>query len=504
MKTESATGPDLVPTRLLHECACELARPLALLAQRVLQTGRWPTCWVVHWVLPLFKKKQPWSPANYRGVHLTSQVGKTVERLLQRGFGSFFSSAECAGANQFAYRKQRGARDLLALLALTWLLGSDQGHKFLVYCSDVNGAFDRISTNRLTTNLEALGVPLRWVTVFASWLRARQAQVVVGGAYSDVMSLKDMVFQGTVWGPLLWNAYYKDSQKAVASAGFQEVVYADDLNAYKAFPNSVGNEELYKEGKDCQQKLHAWDPGKESFHVLERAGGQGGTCELLGVKFDTALEMREAVHEVVAEVGWKLRTLQRSARFHTDRELVNLYKARVLGFLEYRTPAVYHATNSVLKPLEKLQERFLREAGVTSLEALMVFNLTPLATRRDVAMLGLLHRSVLQKGPEQFGRFFQLVERQGAHLTRGESRRRLHQRQLRDPRQSTHLNVVRRSALGLAAVYNMLPAEVVKRPCVKTFQQDLQALLKARASEGCENWPETFSPRLPLWSHPLR
>ena len=94
-------------------------------------------------------------------------------------------------------------------------------------------------------------------------------------------------------------------------AGFQEVVYADNLNAYKAFPTSVSNKQLYKEEERCQKKLHAWDqanqvtfdPGKESFHVLEQAGGHGSTCELLGTKFDTALKMPEAVHEVVTEVG---------------------------------------------------------------------------------------------------------------------------------------------------------------------------------------------------------
>ena len=110
---------------------------------------------MTHWILPLYKKKSPWDPGNYRGVHLTSQVGKTVERLLQLGFGTYLSSEECAGENQFAYRKERGARDLLALLVLTWLQGFDQGRKFCLYCSDVSGAFDRVKTTRLTKKLQA-------------------------------------------------------------------------------------------------------------------------------------------------------------------------------------------------------------------------------------------------------------------------------------------------------------------------------------------------------------
>ena len=154
--------------------------------------------WIVHWILPLFKKKQPWSPLNYRGVHLTSQVGKTVERLLQRSFGSFLSSDNTTGENQVAYKKERGARDLLAYLVLTWLFGFDKGRKNCLYCSDVAGAFDRVRVKRLVAKLKACGVPEQWLTLFSSWLREREAKVIVGGVCSKTLLLRDMVFQDTV------------------------------------------------------------------------------------------------------------------------------------------------------------------------------------------------------------------------------------------------------------------------------------------------------------------
>ena len=247
-----------------------------------------------------------------------------------------------------------------------------------------------------------------------------------------------------------------------------------------------------------------FDPKKESFHILSSAGGHGGNWELLGVTFDTELRMEDAVASIVNEVRWKVRTLLRCARFHTDRELVNLYKSRVLSFLEYRTPAVYHATCTVLGPLDRVQESFLRNAGVTALEGLMEFNLAPLATRRDMAMLGLVHRTVLNKGPEQFKEFFFPAARRSYNSTRLGRRRQQHGAQLTDWRERTHLNVIRRSALGLIAVYNLLPADVVKLTGVKEFQRALQELVKKRAVENCEDWPLTLSLRVPLWRHPLR
>ena len=172
--------------------------------------------------------------------------------------------------------------------------------------------------------------------------------------------------------------------------------------------------------------------------------------------------------------------------------------------MEYRTPALYHATCTTLKPLDGLQESFLRKAGVTALEGLMVFNLAPLATRRDMAMLGLIHRTALNKGPVQFKQFFFPAEGRATRLTRLTARREAHGAQLTDWRQRTHLNVIRRSALGLVAVYNLLPPEVVKLKDVKGFQRALQDLVKKRTEQNCEDWELTLSPRVPLWNHPLK
>ena len=116
-------------------------------------------------------------------------------------------------------------------------------------------------------------------------------------------------------------------------------------------------------------------------------------------------------------------------------------------------------------------------------------------------MLGLLHRTLLKKGPAHFEDFFQLQTEERHHSTRLASR---HRWQLQQPRTGHYLEVVRRSALGLVSVYNLLPVQVVEATSVHDFQRQLQDLLKARATAGCEDWRLTFTPRLPHYCHPLR
>ena len=67
-----------------------------------------------------------------------------MERLLGTMFGEYFVSTVSFGPHQFAYTKERGSRDAVAFMVLTWILGFDVGKKFGAYCSDVSGAFDRV------------------------------------------------------------------------------------------------------------------------------------------------------------------------------------------------------------------------------------------------------------------------------------------------------------------------------------------------------------------------
>ena len=68
---------------------------------------------------------------------------------------------------------------------------------------------------------------------------------------SNELALRDMLFQGTVWGPQLWNTFFCDAKKPVGKQGFTEVVYADDLNAFKAFDEKVSDDIALKEAKAC-------------------------------------------------------------------------------------------------------------------------------------------------------------------------------------------------------------------------------------------------------------
>ena len=515
LRAESGTGPDLLPARILKKCAKSLSTPVTLLALSILHHGQWPLSWIVHWILPLYKRRAVFDTGNYRGIHLSTQLSKVVERLLGTLWIPHLSKSVCCGPNQFAYQKEKGSRDALAFLFLTLLRGFQKKSKFGFYCSDVSGAFDRVQMQRLLAKMRARKMPEQLVKVISSWLERRVANVVVEGQRSADMELHDMLFQGTVWGPVLWNCFYADANVPLQSCGFLEIVFADDLNALKEFASSVPNDRIVPELTNCQRELHEWgranqvafDASKESFHVLSRTQPYGGSFKLLGIKIDPKLLMDEALSSLVDACRWKRRVLLQSQRHFTGLQLVDLYKAHVLSYIEYRTPAIYHACTSLLAPLDHIQDQILEAAGMTPLQALFVSNLAPLATRRDIAMLGVIHRAVLGKGPHQLHQFFQ----HAVHLVRpGKHRLQVQEYSSGDSSDymfpgSAPAEYISRSALGLTSVYNVLPASIVESsPTVSCFQSKCQALLRERAMGSCPHWDRLFSPRWAMYLHPLR
>jgi hypothetical protein len=298
-----------------------------------------------------------------------------------------------------------------------------------------------------------------------------------------------MVFQGIVLGPQLWNLFFEDAAKAIKEFVYNEVICADDFNAYKVVPSSTTMESALQSLDNVQKELHKWgsanqvtfDSGKESKHVLSRTSPYGADFKLLGVVFDCQLDMQNAIKTLAGKVKWKIVMLLRSRRSFSTEDLVIQYKQQILSYIEYRSAAIYHATSTALSRIDKMQDNFLRELGITRESALMDFSLAPLAMRRDIALLGLLHRSALGDGPEQFRELF---------------KRRQNSYRLEDPLESQHASLLmKRSIWGLISVYNKLGG-ALQCAAVKDFHRMLQARAKrVVAGNLLADWVKLYSRR---------
>ena len=122
----------------------------------------------------------------------------------------------------------------------------------------------------------------------------------------------------------------------------------------------------------------AFDPSTESLHVLHRFLGSSENLKILGVSFDKALVMHDACRELAVAAGWRLKSLLRCRKYHTNAEMFRLYKAQILSFIESRTAGIHFAAASNLSCIDRIQRRFLSEMNVSEADALIAWNLAPL------------------------------------------------------------------------------------------------------------------------------
>ena len=229
--------------------------------------------------------------------------------------------------------------------------------------------------------------------------------------------------------------------------------------------------------------MHRWgaanrvvfDPGKEEFILLRRRDAIGNDFRLLGVVFDPQLLMKRGAKKIATEAGWRLKAILRARRYFSTPELMRLYKAHVLSFIESGMPGYYHASPSCLDCIDRVQRRFLREISISEKRALLDFRLAPLQTRRSIGILGFLHRITLGQVSGQIADLFPRAaftctpDNISARL-RGER----HNRQFLDRVVASSTDAFRRSIFGTVQCYNALPQAVVDQPSVSSFQRSSQ------------------------------
>lgn len=491
LRPNCSTGPDQLGSRILKFIGPLIASPFLSLVRRMVHEGFWPQQWKVHRLIPIFKRNEYWDAGNYRGVHVTCILSKIAERLIAFGLTRYLER-HGYGEMQWAYSKGKSSKDLLCYITNTWIKQISGGKKIGAYFSDISGAFDRVYTPFLLAKLRQLGLEDHVCEFFAAYLAPRTAHVVVSGCRSEDFVIENSVYQGTVLGCVLWNVFFADVIGAARLHGGSEIMFADDLNIFKIFDRHAADDDIGATLARTRQRVHKWgslhrvafDPQKESIAIIHPLLHSQAEFKLLGILFDPALTMRSDIEGLVARCRPKIRALLRTRSYYGISELLNQFKTHIWSLIEYHTPVIYHASFSNCDRLDRLQRSFLHDLGIDEATAFLQFNFAPLSLRRDIGMLGFLHKRVLGRAHPCFNALFPLA----SNYIRG------HSKQLATHAGNFQQLLLKRSLFALAAVYNRLPQDVVDLDDISLFQGALTDFAKYGCSNGRPYWQYTFDP----------
>ena len=167
----------------------------------------------------------------------------------------FFLQKKTFGKNQWAFSPGLSFKNLMTMLMMSFILAVCTNQKTCAFLSDSSGAFDRVSKEILLSKLQGFGVGETCLRFLDSYLAPRVGNVVVQGKMSENMIMDNSVWQGTVFGPPLWNSFFSDVSASAQSTGGQESMFADDLNVFKKFGRLQPLPELMSSMEKCRSNV---------------------------------------------------------------------------------------------------------------------------------------------------------------------------------------------------------------------------------------------------------
>ena len=228
-----AAGPDGVETRLLKECAEDLAPILTQLFRKSMDTGEVPKLWKEANIIPIHKSGSKAQMSNFRPVALTSVVSKVCEKIICQTVMAFLTQNDLISPQQHGFVSGRSCQTNILLCLERWTEMVDNGNSVDVAYFDYAKAFDKVSHTLLLKKLSGYGIGGKLLIWLSSYLKERKQRVVVGNAKSPWLDVVSGTTQGTVLGFMLFLLLINDLP-AKCSPDDQSLIMllADDTKSF--------------------------------------------------------------------------------------------------------------------------------------------------------------------------------------------------------------------------------------------------------------------------------
>eukprot|EP00745_Piridium_sociabile_P004303 TRINITY_DN1254_c0_g1_i4.p1 TRINITY_DN1254_c0_g1~~TRINITY_DN1254_c0_g1_i4.p1 ORF type:complete len:981 (+),score=112.61 TRINITY_DN1254_c0_g1_i4:2532-5474(+) len=219
LKSGKSPGPDKILGEMLKHSSPLVVDFLVVLFNKLFDEGIFPLDWAKSIIIPLHKKGDINNPDNYRGVALTSVLGKVYTNILKRRLTKWAEREEKIIEEQAGFRSGYSTIDhifTLYSLVQKYLL---RNTKLYVAFVDFRKAFDSVNRNLLWDILRKEGVNGKAYMALRSIYESVLACVRDRCVYSDMFECPRGVKQGCLLSPLLFSFFINELAMEVAKRG---------------------------------------------------------------------------------------------------------------------------------------------------------------------------------------------------------------------------------------------------------------------------------------------
>jgi hypothetical protein len=239
LKNKKSSAGDVISNEIIKIAVEVHATNFVKLFNHVLFHGTFPHMWSEGYIVPLYKSGCRSDPGNYRGICISSCLGKFFTSILNYRLNTFLEEQEILNKNQIGFRY--GFRTSDHILVLKTLIDFYKLHKkplfacFIDFCK----AYDSVWREGLFFKLIQYGCSKNFVRILLSMYSSVKYKVKLSSGSTPVFSSNIGLKQGCNMSPSLFNVFINDIPELLNTSNCDPVhlgttkvnclLYADDL-----------------------------------------------------------------------------------------------------------------------------------------------------------------------------------------------------------------------------------------------------------------------------------
>ena len=259
LKNNKACGEDLILNEMIKSGCSVLLPALCKLFNLVLKSHTFPETWNITMQTMIHKSGNHLDCNNYRGISITSCLGKLLTSVLQSRILNYLESNRILSDKQTAFRPGFSTSDhLFTLRSLINKYIKVNKKKLYVCFIDFRKAFDKVWRDGLFLKLLKAGINGNIYKLIKQMYQKTRMKIKFSDGLSKAFTSNAGIRQGDGLSPLLFNVFINDlndifdhtcDPAKIGQLQISNLLYADDLllisESEKGLQNSLDKLAIY-------------------------------------------------------------------------------------------------------------------------------------------------------------------------------------------------------------------------------------------------------------------